>query len=121
MKLKTKKPNKPEPINIYFNDYIIEDEDPNKIFTIVIESLPDLKYWSYQSLKRFYTQMLTLLRNYCLEKREQKKGGYRAKLTRFANGIPNKLRYISEDREELLMQIYEVVMRDSGCGLMRRN
>ena len=98
--------------------------NPQKIFSLIVETLSeDLKYWSYEALEKFYRQMLKLLREYCHYKRDHKFGAAKAKLTRFMNSIDSKIdkiKYLREDRKKMLMTVFEVVMRDSGCGLMQK-
>ena len=107
-------------IKILFNGFEIEEVDPNKIMANIIESIPDLRYYSIEALTQFYSGMLTLMGKYCSFKREQMKGSQKTKMTRFANSIQNKIKYLSKDKEKLLMQIYEIVMKDYGCGEMRK-
>lgn len=92
--------------------------NPNMILPTVIESIPDLPYWSAEALRELYIGTMKMGIEMVKEEKKQRKGKERAQLTRFISAVPNKIKFLPNDRENLLKSFYSTILTSEGLGLL---
>ena len=75
----------------------------------------DLKYWSYDGLRKLYVGVLRMLADYQSE--DKLKGSRKAADTRFKTYCADRIRYTPKDHLWLLTTIYDLIL---GCEKMSR-
>jgi len=100
-----------------FNGVRIEAE-PRLLFTTMLSVMPDLQYRSCEALYDFYHQQLELSIEMAEIEKEESKGGRRGSLTRFIASCTRKLQYIPEQRDQLLVSIYNTALSMEGLGFL---
>lgn len=88
--------------------------NPNMILPTVIESIPDLRYWSAEALQKLYIGTLEMGLEMAKEEKKQRKGAQGAQLTRFISATPNKIKFLPNDRDSLLRVFYSAILSSEG-------
>ena len=88
--------------------------NPNMILPTVIESIPDLPYWSSEALQKLYIGTLEMGIEMAKEEKKQRKGKEGAQLTRFISAAPNKIKFLPQDRDSLLRAFYSAILSSEG-------
>ena len=96
-----------------------EFTNPNykTLLSDMVSMIPDVKYYSSESLLSFYSGILDMSLELANDEREKRKGVDRAGLTRYIMQTKRKRLHIKqENRNVLLDQIYETVLQIDGMG-----
>lgn len=101
-----------------FNQVAIQ-ADPNQIVSKMLSNRGDIQYWSADALKLLYQDTLKLAIAFANQIREELKGGEKAKLTRFISKTKRKLQHVPEERQDLLIRIYNEILTCEGHGPLR--
>lgn len=88
--------------------------DPNVILPMVLETIPDLQYWSAEGLRNLYLGVLEMGLGMAKEEKKCKKGQQGAQLTRFINGAHNKRRFLPYEQDKLLKMFYSTILSAEG-------
>lgn len=88
--------------------------DPNIILPAMFETIPDLPFWSLEALKELYIGLLEIGQQMAKEERKCKKGAEAAKMTRFINAIPNRVKFLPRDRKRMLQMMYNCILTSDG-------
>lgn len=86
---------------------------------IIMENMPDVAYWSTDAIRELYKGLMEIVIEMAEEERKNRKGGEKAKYTRLVNSTKRKLHYVSKDRNMVIRQLYNYVLANEGCGLLR--
>lgn len=92
--------------------------DPNLVLPTVLESIPDLQYWSAEALQKLYIGALELAIIMAKEEKKCKKGSAASKLTRFINSVPNRLKLLPRDRNRLIELAYSAILSSEGLSTL---
>lgn len=89
--------------------------EPKYFETDVLSMIPDLKYWSQESLLELNKGLAEMAVDFAVELSQTKKGEDRAKLLRFVNA---RLKYlkIPIQSEYIMSHIYDRILASESCG-----
>jgi hypothetical protein len=90
--------------------------EPKEIISYILQSIPNLELWSYESLKTLHTDLYQILIEYCTQERETKIGSEKAKYTRVARSAEKALRHTPRDHLSLLIRMYDILLTGEGLG-----
>jgi len=92
------------------------ENNPRKLPAVVLEMLPDFKFWSVEALQELYYGIMELSLEMAKQERRDRKGGERATITRYINQINRSKYKIPSNRGKLLKALYEKILIAKGCG-----
>jgi len=96
-----------------FNGFRVLTNKPSDAFSIILSSIPDLKYWSHEALMTLVTNLLEVV--FALEnegssrKQKMQFRSFRKRLSRF-------LEYVPKDQVLFLKRIYDLVLSCDGLS-----
>jgi len=90
---------------------------PRGFMTQIVESIPDLKFWSLESLQHLYLNALDVIIEIAEEELENATGSEKGKITRYLNTIKNRRkRELPQDQLKMLTLIYNMVLAEEGMS-----
>lgn len=99
---------------IYLNGYVLATNNPKELYSSIMVSVEDLKYWSYVSLWRFYRGLNNILIQYSKLMRTQAERRYKARYTVFIRRHQRYKLFPPRKRNELLKRIYNSILICEG-------
>ena len=97
------------------NGMLLIANNKKEAAAVCFSLVEDLKYWSYDGLKKLYVGALRMLADY--QGDDNLKGQKKAADTRFKTYCADRIRYTPRDHLRLLTTIYDLIL---GCEKMSR-
>lgn len=91
--------------------------EPKLLPAAIIEQIPNLQYWSTESLHNLYVGIIEVSIEMALQIRENKEPGYK-KMGQFINQYTNKLKFIPTEHEKLIESLYNMVLAGEGLSTL---
>jgi hypothetical protein len=103
---------------IHGSNYPIRINTPKDLIAVTLQSVDNVSLWSCGSLKYLVTEIQSMVIELCEDQKINSVGPKKATCTRNISKAQKSLRYIPNDRDALLVLIYELILEAEGMGRM---
>ena len=104
------------PIWIKINGTSVQVTEPQQIIPLILSTISDLQYWSYESLRNLYIGLIDLLAEFCQYRIVETTGATRGKYTRLRNSFWKALKFTPNNREKMIVKLYDMILSGEGLG-----